>query len=677
MLTINRLRIIIRTLKGDYGFDGDFKSGLNIITSDDNTSGKSSIINGLYYVLGFEQLIEGSGVGSKTLSRAFTKLVKIDDEDSGAEAAVLESEIQTEISNGQNVVTIRRFAKSDTRKDNLVTVFNSEMKDMYNSKTVIEEMYVNMPGAAQNLRGFHRYLEDFLGMELPEVSASNGLECKLYLQSVFGACFIEQKHGWAGFLNGVPYLGVADVKKRVVEYILGLSSLANEKAKKKFKQEEERVQNEWRELCFKIQNIARNNGIDVQNLPYQPIVASEELQLVNILKRGIDIPKYLIEQKEIAQSLISVEKIDESNRSEIEKQVKLTQESLLQKQINIESIYQSKKKLQISIEQTTEALELIEIDLLNNKEAKRLRELGAQEGIEDFEHKCPTCGQEINDTLLNTKTVMSIEQNIAHLQNQEKLFQYTLQGQNKTLKDIENDISVSEEEINNLRKLQRVLMEDLVKVRGDYSSAKVYQRIKIEEDIEKTSWANEQIAALVNGFKLLCDDWKKCLEMKAKLCQGVLSNEDKDTLTELGDMFAKLLQEFRYKSTEHFEDIAISTDTFLPTIDGFDMKYDSSASDELRSTWAFTLALLQISNKKQGNHPKILIYDEPKQQSVVDDSFRVLCDKLLGLGNGVQIIMGVTAFDEGVKKVLNDLDDAKFNQINIGNRAFKLLHLGE
>ena len=279
--------------------------------------------------------------------------------------------------------------------------------------------------------------------------------------------------------------------------------------------------------------------------------------------------------------------------------------------------------------------------------------------------------------MANYKIYMSIEQNIAHLQNQEKLFKYSLQGHNKTLRDIEHDISVLEEDINNLRKLQRVLMEDLVKVRGDYSSAKVYQRIKIEEDIEKTSLGNEQIITLINAFKLLCEDWKKCLDMKAKLGRGLLSDDDKDTLIELGKIFAQLLQEFRYKSTEHFEDIAISIDTFLPTIDGFDMKYDSSASDELRSTWAFTLALLQISNKKQGNHPKILIYDEPKQQSVVDDSFRVLCDKLLGFGDGVQIIMGVTASDEGVKKVLNDLEDTKFNQINIGNRAFKLLHFDE
>ena len=677
MLVVNRLKIIIRTLKGDYGFDENFKSGLNIIASDDNTSGKSSIINGLYYVLGFEQLIEGSGVGSKTLSRAFTKLIRIDDEDSGAELPVLESEIQAELFNGKDIITVRRFAKSETKKDNLITVFESGLANIYDLETAAEDMYVNMPGAAQNLKGFHRYFEEFLGWELPEVSTSNGGECKLYLQPIFAACFIEQKHGWAGFLNGVPYLGIADVKKRVVEYILGLSSLANEKARKQLKREEERVQNEWREVCFKIENIARSNGIEIERLPYQPIISIQEVNSIKILKKGLDIAKYLLEQREIAQSLVGVEKIDTLNRVELEEQLKLTQENIHQKQTELEAAYQSRKQLKLNIDQTAEALELIQIDLLNNKEAKRLRELGAEEGIKDFEHICPTCGREINDSLLNSKTVMSIEQNIAHLQNQEKLFKYSLQGQNKALEDMQNDISRLEEEINNLRKLQRVLMEDLVKVRGDYSSAKVYQRIKIEEDIERTASGNEQILALLNAFTLLCEDWKKCLEMKAKLGQGVLNNEDKNTLREVGKVFATLLQEFGYKSTGHFEDIAISTDTFLPTINGFDMKYDSSASDELRNIWAFTLSLLKVSNKKQGNHPNILIYDEPKQQSVVDDSFKVLCDKLLELGNSAQIIMGVTAFDEGVKKVLNDLDINNFNQINIGSRAFKLLNINE
>ncbi|MDE5630774.1 MAG: hypothetical protein K2I70_04155, partial [Bacilli bacterium] len=74
-----------------------------------------------------------------------------------------------------------------------------------------------------------------------------------------------------------------------------------------------------------------------------------------------------------------------------------------------------------------------------------------------------------------------------------------------------------------------------------------------------------------------------------------------------------------------------------------------------------------------GNHPGIVIFDEPKQQSVIDESFSVLCDKLITNGKNSQIIMGVTAFDDGVKKVINGLDKNEFTLIGIGKRAFKEL----
>lgn len=35
----------------------------------------------------------------------------------------------------------------------------------------------------------------------------------------------------------------------------------------------------------------------------------------------------------------------------------------------------------------------------------------------------------------------------------------------------------------------------------------------------------------------------------------------------------------------------------MPVIDKFDMKFDSSASDNIRAIWSYTLALLQTSKK--------------------------------------------------------------------------------
>lgn len=674
MLRIQRLRIIIHTSKGKYGFDRNFNEGLNIIASDENTSGKSAIINSLFYVLGFEQLIEGTGTGSKTLSQALTKQIRIDDETNGEELPVLESEIQAEISNGKEVKTIRRFAKHEKKKDNLITVFHSTIENMYLTTTSFTDMYVLMPGAARNEFGFHRFLEDFLEMNLPQVTNNNGSEVKLYLQTVFSALFIEQKHGWGGVLNGVPYLGIAEVKKRVVEFILGLSTLANEKTRKKLKQEEDNIIRDWKQNCATIEQLANDTGIGIEKMPNEPTLSGDEIGAIRLVKDNIDICSYIDALIDESNGLTNEEpRVNVENRAKVESELSCVQSDIEKKEIALEELRSNRKIAKLRLDRTKESLEIIQTDLLNNKEVKRLRELGAEQGINDFDNICPTCGQKINDSLLNDKTVMSIEENIIHLQNQEILFLFTEQAQQKAIDNLDNTIQCLENEIRNLKQLYCVLRDDIIKVKDDYSYAMTYKKVKLDLDIENLNKVFNRIQDNISKFSDLSNRWKNLLDEKSKIGDKNIGREDDKTLDALGSEFVKLLEDFGYKSTQHFNLIKISRDTFLPTINGFDMRYDSSASDELRNVWAFSLALMKTAQSYSGNHPGIIIFDEPKQQSVIDESFSVLCDKLITNGKNSQIIMGVTAFDDGVKKVINGLDKNEFTLIGIGKRAFKEL----
>lgn len=54
------------------------------------------------------------------------------------------------------------------------------------------------------------------------------------------------------------------------------------------------------------------------------------------------------------------------------------------------------------------------------------------------------------------------------------------------------------------------------------------------------------------------------------------------------------------------------------------MKFDSSASDNIRAIWSYTLALLKTSNEKNGNHPQIVIFDEPGQHSIFTNPLMAL-----------------------------------------------------
>ena len=113
--------------------------------------------------------------------------------------------------------------------------------------------------------------------------------------------------------------------------------------------------------------------------------------------------------------------------------------------------------------------------------------------------------------------------------------------------------------------------------------------------------------------------------------------------------------------------------SLLPTIDGFDMKFDSSASDGIRVIWAFTMALLQVSVEKQGNHPGIIIFDEPAQQSIVPEDMKSSIESALEIKGLVQIITAITLNSQELINIIYVLDASSNHKILIEGKAFKRL----
>ena len=195
MLRINRIKAISRTEVTNYGFDYSFGKGLNLISSHINTRGKSSVLLVVYYCLGLEEIIGGRG--KKTLTSVFKNYVK---DANDVSHTVLESEAWLEISNGSEIVSLRRTA------ENLISVYFSPLDNAHSPKTYREDMYVHSPNSTTSSRGFHAFLEKFIGFELPLVPSNDGNEYKLYMQLLFSGMFIEQKRGWADIFSAMPII---------------------------------------------------------------------------------------------------------------------------------------------------------------------------------------------------------------------------------------------------------------------------------------------------------------------------------------------------------------------------------------------------------------------------------------------------------------------------------------
>jgi predicted DNA-binding ArsR family transcriptional regulator len=672
MLKINRLKIKITATNKVYQFDECFSSGLNIIASDDNTRGKSSVLIAIYYCLGFEEII--GGLNEKVLTSAYKNQI----EDKDTSWPVLESGAYLEISNGTDEITIYRSAKHETRDSKLVTVYFSKLDYIYNVDTTSEDYYVHMKFAATNRSGFHTFLEKFLQIELPLVPASDGVDRKLYLQLVFAAMFIEQKNGWSGIYSGMPYLAIKDAKKRVTEFILALETFENERKQNQLLNKERYQKEQWKNLFAEMRVFQSSAQCYVKNIPQIPEILPEKFEknvaIVRMVGDNVGIDEWISQLQEEHDTLKTVRPRVIDNYDELQNELQEVEKVIEENNNEIHTIQQELNITTRKIQEINKNLDVIKQDITNNKDAKKLKILGSNLGAESFQGRCPVCNQKIQDSLLPVQhdtNVMSIEETINHLTAQKEMFEFAYEYQTNRKQQLSTALDNIRNVQMKLYRLAKSLRRDLYSVDEDLSETIIYKRMSIEHKIQELEDFKNKISNIVDRFKDLSVNWKKLLQEKAQLPEKGFNDKDRTKLTELKKNFICNLQDYEYTSISNVRAIEISDDNYLPVIDNFDMKFDSSASDNVRAIWAYTMALLQTSEKCGGNHPGLLIFDEPAQHSIGAVDTKAFFDSILNLGDNCQVIIGITINNADIREVISEIGEEKCNVVNIGEKAFE------
>lgn len=224
-----------------------------------------------------------------------------------------------------------------------------------------------------------------------------------------------------------------------------------------------------------------------------------------------------------------------------------------------------------------------------------------------------------------------------------------------------------------LRRLAQTIRSDLYSTETEWSESIVQKLVEIESSLKNYEQLESFITQQLDIITSLSNRWKKYREDLSKIPNKPISTSDLERMTTFKKNFVSNLRKYKYKSAPNFDAVDIPIETCLPTIDGFDMKFDSSASDNIRIIWSFTMALLQTSMDKNGNHPGVIIFDEPAQHSIVTSDMESLVRSILDLKTSAQVIIGITLNNEELKEAIKRLPETDANIIEIGERAFKLL----
>lgn len=312
-------------------------------------------------------------------------------------------------------------------------------------------------------------------------------------------------------------------------------------------------------------------------------------------------------------------------------------------------------EIRLSKSRLTEYLSLraeIEKDLEKNKIAKKLKNFGAESGLSLALDSCPACHQHVDDSLFLADTLiqpMSIDENVRYLDSQKKMVSRYILGLEKTITKLESQAREYSENVSDKRAVC-LSFKKQIRLSGNAEEADLRVKLQLELKVESLLKAEKIINSSVNDLVNFSNEFRNAKAKLASLPDRKSSTEDVKKYNKFQNHFRSYANLFGYKSAPT-SDIEINRDTLFPYLAGLelrevntDIKSDSSASDFVRLIWAYLLAVYSASEELGGNHPGLVLLDEPGQHSMGVTSVNALLTNISKQRN----IQGIVAasFDE-------------------------------
>ncbi|WP_282396729.1 hypothetical protein [Pseudomonas sp. PS01298] len=650
MLEIRRLKIIAKTAVGDYGVDIPFERGLFILRVE-NTHGKSTCMNAIAYALGMEKAL---GLADVKLPFPPSLTKEIEDEN-GIEMPVISSLVLLEIGNGQDkVATIKRqiLGASD---ESFIQVYSTGI-DNFSTETP-QKLFLHREGDTTRTLGFYYWLSRFIGWELPTVPTIEGREAPLYPAVFFPTWFVEQKKGWSSIQATTPlFFKIKEAKRRSIEFLLALETNSIVKKKHFIKTSIDDVSYSWK-ICKKNLSLAaaRISG-EVTGIPDTPEVSFDPYKIDIAVKskdqwRSI---QFLKSETEAALDIF-LKEMQEKNNEQVN-DLKVVEE-IESRKTKARALTYSANSIEEDISYSAQQIQSATVRVTRLKEDQRkyedLKKIGKLDIVKDSSlggATCPTCSQGISDNLVNledSSSIMSLDESLNYIKEQSKLVESIRAGLQTEKRLKETELGKLNVEISSLFEEMIRLQKTVISPDGVLMEENLRKKINLENLIR--SYSDGILAILQARLELdkHVKEYKRLIESRRKLPQNILSVLDSEKLFELRGHVVKLLKNFGFSSFKP-DLIQISEETYLPTREGFDLGFDTSASDGIRIIWSYLIGLFKLSEDYETNHPQVLIFDEPRQQEAKKVSFtELLKESAAACAMRGQIILA-TSEDEDV-----------------------------
>ncbi len=658
------LKIHIDTDNGEFGQCLKFEKGLNIIRAE-NTSGKTTILSSIIYALGCEALLsakQGNAVLKSVLKESIAYEKK--------SYKVIESYILLELTNEKNeAITLKRFIVG-SQNYNLVSVYTNKLITETSGQIEKEDYYLNSDGAAQREKGFHKFIQSFIGIDLPYVPKYNeDKTVPLYIQTILPLMFIEQIRGWSGIQATIPKIyGIEGVNNIAFEYVLKLDVMSNRLKKKEIKKEIEKNKTQWKNIKDGMEDLAEDMKCFISVFPSITTDLKKEDHPNFIFRyedKDIHLEDYIValrEKLEIVKSetTVKIENNKIQNKIDtLQNDIVVLSSKLKENTIELLSENNDLKKYDFQIKN-------LSTDIRQHKDIRKIIRLGSDEKLSIAENKCPTCKTHLKDSLIQEiYTPMSLEDNIKYLETQMKAMDILIKS---TANKIEK-LNTVEHSIKQLVKEKRDLLQSFTKdifSGSNISEGLIREKINLENNIIRLESLFVKHTEIIDNLLSISKLYKQNKGNLEELPKDDFSKKDKEKLTKFNELFSDLLQKYGYSSTKIYN-IKITTKNYQPFFDGFDLTLESSASDNIRIIWAYSVALLYMTHLYETNHFGFVVFDEPEQQRMKEASSKELYISLASAK--ISNMQSIVATSEDSALLKSKIENIKCNVLELNNKA--------
>jgi hypothetical protein len=623
-LKVRELRLVAETDQGRYGAAASFADGLSILRAD-NTHGKSTLVQAIIYALGLEAMLGPRH--EVPLPPAMTDALRTP---AGETVAVRRSFVMLEIENGRGERwTMQRIAKDPEADHRLIRTWEGPAISRPAEAATQRDYYVRLSGAAQNEAGFHRRLAEFLGWSLPVIRVEDGKERQLYLEMIFPLAYVEQKRGWSGIQATMPTYGIPNAKRIALDFVLRLDVYGHQRRRQELRDEMSALRERYRIAVAEFRAFIADEPVMFQGLTEDAPSGWPEVEPRLLSSTGDEwrpfetvLTERNAELRELTDEIIptadATAEAVESELSRLETELgtisRAGRSALNEAQLEAEQIR--------SLEQQLEALAE---DRRRYQDAMTLRRLGAASIDIINGNECPTCHQDLPTTLTlaSDAPVMSLEDNAHFIDEQIRTFEAMVTESRRLQDGHRRQVMAVRSRANEIRRAIRGSRDTLVAPGKSPSIAAVRRRVELEDRIAAMERIAERFDSFLDEAKILIQEIGLVRVRLADLPTSGLSASDEDKLQSLEGSVKEQLREYGFLSFD-VDEIEISRESYVPTREGFDLGFVNSASDSIRMIWSYLLGLIEVARDHDTNHPGLLIFDEPRQQSADRKSFQAV-----------------------------------------------------